>query len=174
MSYKIYTLNDKRYARTGVYRPPRAGEVYYSETCDKALEATEDYPNLPKEIMKELEVEHKNDFVELVKFNEKLAKTPELMFEEITKEMADLYKRKNADYGNSFSKIYGEFGLQSTAIRLQDKVNRLKIFSNPNYKMKVSDESIRDTLMDIANYSIMTIMELEKHGRCSEDKTDDF
>ena len=83
MSYKIYTLNGKD-ARTGVYRPPRAGEVYL-ETCDKALEATEDYPNLPKEIMKELEVEHKNDFVELVKFNEKLAKTPGLMFEEITK-----------------------------------------------------------------------------------------
>ena len=96
------------------------------------------------------------------------------MFEKITKEMADLYKRKNADYGNSFSKIYNEFGLQSTVIRLQDKINRLKTFSNLNYKMKVNDESIRDTLIDIANYSIMTIMELEKHGCCSEDKADDF
>jgi TRAP-type mannitol/chloroaromatic compound transport system substrate-binding protein len=122
----------------------------------------------------EVETEHEDALAELVEFSEKLTETPDSIFEKITKEMFDLYKKKNADYGNSFSKIYDEFGLLSTAIRLQDKVNRLKTFSNPNYKIIVENESIRDTLIDIANYSIMTIMELEKHGRCSEDKTDDF
>lgn len=122
----------------------------------------------------EVKTEHEDALAELVEFSEKLTETPDSIFEKITKEMFDLYKKKNADYGNSFSKIYDEFGLLSTAIRLQDKVNRLKTFSNPNYKIIVENESIRDTLIDIANYSIMTIMELEKHGRCSEDKADDF
>ena len=70
-----------------------------------------------------------------------------------------LYEKKNADYGDSFNKLLDEFGLISSTIKLQDKVNRLKTIIK-NKDQKVMDESIEDTLMDIANYSIMTLMRL--------------
>ena len=71
----------------------------------------------------------------------------------------DLYKKKNQDYGDSFSKSYKEYGLTMSCIRLEDKLNRLKSL-NKNGNAQVKDESIQDTLMDLANYAIMTIVEL--------------
>ena len=70
-----------------------------------------------------------------------------------------LYEKKNTDYGDSFNQLLDEFGLISSTITLQDKVNRLKYIIN-NKNQKIMDESIQDTLMDIANYSIMTLMRL--------------
>ena len=72
----------------------------------------------------------------------------------------DLYKKKNQDYGDSFSKSYKEYGLTMSCIRLEDKLNRLKSL-NKNGNAQVKDESIQDTLMDLANYAIMTLIELE-------------
>ena len=71
----------------------------------------------------------------------------------------DLYKKKNQDYGDSFSKSYKEYGLTMSLIRLEDKLNRLKSL-NKNGNAQVKDESIQDTLMDLANYAIMTMLEL--------------
>ena len=45
-------------------------------------------------------------------------------------------------------------------IRLGDKFNRFKTLSR-NEEQKVNDESIRDTLIDLANYAIMTVLEME-------------
>ena len=67
----------------------------------------------------------------------------------------DLYKKKNQDYGDSFGKSYKEYGLTMSCIRLEDKLNRLKSL-NKNGNAQVKDESIQDTLMDLANYAIMT------------------
>lgn len=77
----------------------------------------------------------------------------------ICSELNTLYTRKNHDYGDSFHKSYEEWGLPMAAIRLEDKLNRLKTLCRKG--AQVQDESVRDTLMDLANYSIMTIMELE-------------
>lgn len=74
--------------------------------------------------------------------------------------LTDLYERKNKDYGNSFSKSFCEYGLTMACIRIDDKLNRLKSL-NKNGVAAVKDESIVDTLLDLANYSIMTVMELE-------------
>ena len=71
----------------------------------------------------------------------------------------DLYKKKNQDYGDSFGKSYKEYGLTMACIRLEDKLNRLKSL-NKNGNAQVKEESIQDTLMDLANYAIMTIVEL--------------
>ena len=73
--------------------------------------------------------------------------------------LSALYEKKNADYGDSFSKSFKEYGLTMTCIRLEDKLNRLKALTKN--KAQVEDESITDTLMDLANYAIMTIIELE-------------
>ena len=79
-------------------------------------------------------------------------------FKQIADGLTELYERKNADYGNSFSKSYEEFGLTSPVIRLSDKVERLKTLSKQEAKVK--DESIQDTVMDIAVYAMLTLMEL--------------
>lgn len=82
------------------------------------------------------------------------------LHKKILNEIHDTYKRKNADYGNSFGEQFIEYGLLSAVIRLDDKMRRLKqLLKN---EAQVKDESVRDTLLDLANYAIMTIMELDK------------
>lgn len=73
-------------------------------------------------------------------------------------ELTSLYERKNHDYGDSFAKSFSEYGMAMPCIRLEDKLNRLKALTKSG-NQKVSDESIDDTLMDLANYAIMTIVE---------------
>lgn len=78
----------------------------------------------------------------------------------------DLYARKNHDYGDSFHQIFVEEGLAMTRIRLGDKFSRFKILSRisptDSTQQQVKDESIRDTLLDLANYAIMTVLELDE------------
>lgn len=84
-----------------------------------------------------------------------------VMFENVCKQMSNLYYKKNEDYGDSFSKSFKEYGLTMSCIRLEDKLNRLKAF-NKNRKIEVKSESIRDTLIDLANYAVMTIIEIDR------------
>lgn len=78
----------------------------------------------------------------------------------ICDEMNKLYEQKNKDYGDSFSKSFEEYGLTMPCIRLEDKLNRLKSLVK-NGSLQVKDESIVDTLKDLANYAIMTVIEIE-------------
>lgn len=75
----------------------------------------------------------------------------------ICERLTALYDRKNRDYGNSFAKSYKEYGMTMPCIRLEDKLNRLK--SLIKNEAAVSDETIEDTLLDLANYAIMTVIE---------------
>lgn len=77
---------------------------------------------------------------------------------EICKELNNLYKIKNHDYGDSFGKGFKEYGIIMPIIRLEDKLSRLKTLIKAESKV---DESIEDTLMDLANYAIMTLIELK-------------
>ena len=70
-----------------------------------------------------------------------------------------MYHRKNHDYGDSFRKSLEEFGLVAAVVRMSDKMERIKTLAKGE-EAKVQDEKIRDTLMDLANYAIMTVMEL--------------
>ena len=85
----------------------------------------------------------------------KLAESVE-RFTEITNNMAKTYAAKNHDYGNSFDKSLDKFGLVASVVRIGDKMNRIE--SLVQKKAMVQDESIRDTLLDMANYAIMTVM----------------
>ena len=78
-------------------------------------------------------------------------------------ELNQLYARKNADYGDAFHLTFVEEGLAMSRIRLSDKLNRFKTLSR-GAGQNVADESIRDTLMDLANYALMTVMELNGDG----------
>lgn len=84
-----------------------------------------------------------------------------MSFEDITKEMNELYQKKNQDYGNSFDKTMDTFGIIAPVIRLNDKVNRLTNLVKSGQKNV--DESIEDTLLDLANYSVMTLAHLKSH-----------
>lgn len=81
-------------------------------------------------------------------------------FKDILKKMEETYKAKNADYGNSFEHSLYEFGLVAAVVRMNDKMNRIK--SLIKSEAKVKDESIKDTLLDLANYSVMTLAWLNK------------
>ena len=73
-------------------------------------------------------------------------------------EMHELYKRKNADYDDSFSQLRKHYP-NFVCMRLFEKWSRLETLMKPDYEAKVTDEKIEDTLMDIANYAIMEIVE---------------
>lgn len=84
-------------------------------------------------------------------------------FEDITITLRDIYDAKNRDYGNSFSESFREEGMAMVRIRIGDKFNRLKNLTR-GAQQRVKDESVRDTLLDLANYAIMTIMELDNQS----------
>ena len=74
--------------------------------------------------------------------------------------MTDLYARKNRDYGNSFDKSMDKWGLVVSAIRIGDKVNRLQSLVAKGESL-VKDESLTDTFIDLACYSVMSLMWLD-------------
>ena len=81
--------------------------------------------------------------------------------EAICAELTALYKKKNRDYGDAFHITYLEEGMAMPRIRLGDKFNRFKNLTRSGLR-QVVDESIRDTLIDLANYAIMTVMEIDR------------
>jgi hypothetical protein len=69
----------------------------------------------------------------------------------------DLFKKKNADYGDAFAK----FGVIGVLIRIEDKIQRSLSISKNGITL-VDDEKIRDTLIDLHNYAAMAIMLLDE------------
>lgn len=80
----------------------------------------------------------------------------ELKVKEIANEIAELLERKNKDYGNSFDKTIEEYGMTAYFLRIEDKLSRLKSIVK-NKETLVLDESVEDTITDIAGYSILLL-----------------
>ena len=78
---------------------------------------------------------------------------------EIVKGLNNLYARKNADYGDSVHDTYMKYGLTSFLVRLEDKLNRARTLSKQD--ALVTDEKLEDTLLDMANYAILAVLELK-------------
>lgn len=78
-------------------------------------------------------------------------------FRSIIYKMLETYKAKNADYGDSFGKSIEKYGLIAALTRISDKFNRIENLIL-NKDRLVEDESLADSLLDLANYSIMTYM----------------
>lgn len=97
------------------------------------------------------------------------------MFKELTDKMVEIYKSKNKDYNDSFGESYrkdGILGIKTAVNRIGDKFNRLDNYAQnlllnfmlgnfDNDILKVKDEKIEDTLLDMANYCIMTLIEMK-------------
>ena len=73
----------------------------------------------------------------------------------------NLYETKNAAYGDSFSRLYQEVGILSAATSIGHKYYRF-INLAKNGKENFSYDGIRDTLIDMATYSLLSVMELDK------------
>lgn len=84
-------------------------------------------------------------------------------FESVLDEMKELHAKKNKDYGSAFHKSFEEFGVTAGVVRLNDKMERVKSLVK-NGKAEVKDESILDTLKDLASYAVMLYVELKKQG----------
>ncbi len=78
--------------------------------------------------------------------------------ETVQKDALELFKKKNADYGDAFAK----FGVIGVLMRIEDKIQRSLSISKKNITM-VNDESIRDTMIDLHNYAAMAIMLLDEN-----------
>ena len=91
--------------------------------------------------------------------------------EELCAYLNTLYAKKNHDYGDSFHEMFLEEGWASSRIRLTDKLNRFKQLTKNPESQQIKDESVRDTLIDLANYALMSVMELDEvtaSTHCSE------
>ena len=83
--------------------------------------------------------------------------------EELCEKIHNIYKAKNMAYGDSFGRSFDDWGVSAAAIRLSDKFNRfLNLAKHP--EIDHGDEALTDTCLDMANYCLMTVMELEKNG----------
>jgi hypothetical protein len=91
-------------------------------------------------------------------------------FKEITEEMYEITKKKNADYTGDSELPFKNFtmvetiGFASTEqgflTRIIDKVMRVAGFIK-NGTLQVVDEKVTDTLLDCANYCILMVCYLE-------------
>ena len=82
----------------------------------------------------------------------------------LCEKLTKIYEQKNHDYGDSFHISYLEEGMAMPRIRLGDKFNRFKTLTLKGVR-RVTDESLADTLLDLANYALMTIIEMEREQR---------
>jgi deoxyadenosine/deoxycytidine kinase len=81
-------------------------------------------------------------------------------FNDILEDMKAVHEKKNADYGNNFHKRFERWGFLTALLRLSDKMERLENIYEKG-EIQVKDESVEDTLLDLANYAVMTIVELK-------------
>lgn len=90
----------------------------------------------------------------------------------LCEELNRIYAKKNHDYGDSFHQTFLEEGMAMPRIRLSDKLSRFKALTRTGGQ-EVNDESIRDTLLDLANYALMTAMELTEYMELYADDPDE-
>lgn len=80
-------------------------------------------------------------------------------FKSICEGLLETYKKKNADYGDSFAKLFKKRGMSYPLIHFEEKINRIDaLHSKEN---QVDGETYVDSLKDLANYAILTLIELE-------------
>jgi hypothetical protein len=80
-----------------------------------------------------------------------------LQYEKVHNEAKELFRKKNADYGDAFSQ-YGAIGV---VVRIGDKISRLNNIKKTQI-INVDNETLRDTLVDLHNYSAMAIMLIDE------------
>ena len=93
-----------------------------------------------------------------------MAKVNESEIRALFDEMAETFTIKNKKYGNSFEVSLDKYGVIAALTRISDKFNRIEnlILHNDN---GTEDETVLDTLIDLANYCVMTAVYIENKER---------
>ena len=94
--------------------------------------------------------------------------TQDELFSPILGELFDTYKRKNSDYGNTFETLFKEFGAVYAYSHMYEKLMRIKTLMNGPNPLKVKEESIKDSLKDLASYAILTLVQILQSEEESE------
>ena len=88
-------------------------------------------------------------------------------FRAIQDKLVNIYAKKNHDYGDSFNEGCNELGVGYAFSRIFDKTKRFQTLAkgimNNNLSIEVQDETIEDTIMDLANYCMMYLAWRDKH-----------
>lgn len=77
--------------------------------------------------------------------------------QKIQNEGLELFKKKNKDYGDAFA----NYGVVGVLVRMGDKISRLQSITSRGITL-INSESLRDTLIDLHNYTAMAIMLLDE------------
>lgn len=80
-------------------------------------------------------------------------------FANIVGKMTTLYAKKNHDYGNAFGEIIAEVGLPYGIGKLKEKLKRIETLINTKAEV---NESLEDSLIDLACYTVMTLNYLKR------------
>jgi hypothetical protein len=75
----------------------------------------------------------------------------------VQSEGLELFKKKNSDYGDAFA----SYGVIGVLVRMGDKILRAQSITHSSISL-VNSETLRDTLIDLHNYSAMAIMLLDE------------
>ena len=173
-------MNKKKHESDKIYFPPGEylGDIMLDDYAEKLGISVEEYgdllagdlalnDDLAKRIEKLTDVSAETWLNLQRRYDERRNKAKELRamtkydkMKDLTNEMLKIYMEKNSDYGDSFSKSYKEFGIIAPVVRMSDKMERIKQLSKGE-DIKVKDESLHDTLIDMANYALMTTVEME-------------
>lgn len=86
--------------------------------------------------------------------------------QELCDDIHEIYVQKNTAYGDSFHELYKDLGIISAVTQITHKYNRLKTLAKDKSKdISTGDEAITDTLLDLANYCLLTVMEIEREAQ---------
>ena len=124
--------------------------IYYKlvEKCNP-----KDIEQKPEILINGLDEDHS------IKINEN---TDEQLYGSFLNKLFATYKAKNKDYGQAFSEMFDELGIDYAYGKLREKINRIKVLrKHPNM---VENEGLEDTLLDTAGYAILTLVELQKRN----------
>ena len=94
-------------------------------------------------------------------------------FRTIVNEMADLYEKKNSNYGDSFGQLFEELGPTAGLVPLWNKLHRATSLIKGD---KNNFESLEDTFKDLACYAIMNLIEMEaqKDKKCENNSLPEY
>jgi len=92
----------------------------------------------------------------------------------VLSDIEDTLIRKNRDYGDSFQKQFKKYGMTSVLIRMGDKMERLDNLVLKQKTIHVKEESIEDTVKDLAGYAILTLIALRREKSIQSDVFNDL
>lgn len=163
--YFIYDFSNKRFIRNGLLEWFNNNDTFAFDKMQSLLNrywyGSNDSQKKSNDLFTKKDIERLTGYAKELTFNG-ITIDIDNPFIQYTNNLANVLLEKNTAYGDSFSKSIDDYGLKVIGIRLSDKYNRIKHLVN-NGLLKENDESLEDTLLDLAGYSILGLKYLKEH-----------